>query len=668
MDVQNDSDYQPDSSSKSDSEPTSPVVQDPPPPTTTSRKRRRRRTTDPSSIIIPPPKRQKGVFNPRYLSLLNEEITSVASSGLSDEHSLRPLPPGQIGAVFWSPAEKHAFFTAMSRLGRDDVSGIAARITTKSDLEVRQYVALLDAADRARCADEEKRRRMVRPVDIPAAAELSMELCLAFEEAADGIAVRQETYEATLEQKRWAGRWLITPQLATVLEHQGKRRRRQLPQQHHHHHQEQDETGVEERIDNPETNDPLPFAELFILSNWLKLSNRIFMNSSVLADGNWRSISEEPPSIRATALSDFHALALSVTRRLVSATLYMAGSRIRMKQSGDRKTRTTKGLVKIKDVLAAAASVGMKENSHEFWARAARRLRLDVYDDGKEWEGRGGSAMTDDDIDLSDEEEEEEEEEEQENEINDVVLKDDGMEAEEQNIHLSTEHDPQDEGEGIGIADDTSEYGILSYAEVEAALDFPNPNPPESPHSPSPSYTSLPSDYSEPEASDNTGSDSNPSPQSPRDPTPPIIDPTSLATDLTEALLYSSLPHTSLSTHRARQALRARIIAAQHLEADAAAHDAQLSAEEEARLWGLLRGTNNRSEDPTTLSGNSSSVQVVVPWAQHRQEQDGDEEEEKEKEKEQVVDRKPGLLDRWHSEWRDHTVFYSEWEVGGGGA
>jgi hypothetical protein len=103
------------------------------------------------------------------------------------------------------------------------------------------------------------------------------------------------------------------------------------------------------------------------------------MNSSIPAD-NWNHIDDVPPSIWATTFEDFRSLAMSITRRLVQTAIFAASTRI--KSTGHRQV--IRNTVKLKDVQAAVASLGMPSNSRDFWQKSARRLRLDVYSDAIE--------------------------------------------------------------------------------------------------------------------------------------------------------------------------------------------------------------------------------------------------------------------------------------------
>ncbi|KAJ9131576.1 RNA polymerase I-specific transcription initiation factor rrn5 [Pleurostoma richardsiae] len=324
----------------------------------TTQSRRSSPLKRPADALSPrPSKRTRGsAFSRAYLDLLNEDIEDAASGYVphADVDPLEPssaLPASQIGMTFWTSAEKELFFSALGRLGRDDAAGIARRIRTKDELEVRQYLALLHDATAAR-----RRHGELDPLelaDFPAAVELSQECCEALEDAADALADRQERYEERVEAARWgADLWLVTQDNCR---------------------------GVEEEAralagDEPQA-EP---ASLFKVENWLRLSERVFMNSPA-EEGNWWSVADgECPALRATALDDFYSLAVSITRRIVAATLYVAMSRVRSKRVEDPQL---KGFVMLRDVAAAAASLGMTADKRSYWVGCPRRLGLEVYED-----------------------------------------------------------------------------------------------------------------------------------------------------------------------------------------------------------------------------------------------------------------------------------------------
>ncbi|KAJ4300430.1 hypothetical protein N0V88_003105 [Collariella sp. IMI 366227] len=213
--------------------------------------------------------------------LLNEDILDVTSRYVPHNWD-STLARSQIGLTYWSEVEKTLLFEALARLGRDDAAGIAARLKTKSELEVADFLSLLDKATR-------KKKEAIAPADIPAAVELSQACCAALEEAADA-------------------------------------RRRPLLLAHH-------PSNLPTLLNTatPSLPFPPPLLTLFRLPIFLHLSSHLFMNSSV-DEYNWRAISSDPPAIRATALADFHTLVVSVTRRLVAATIFVADARHLPKQ------------------------------------------------------------------------------------------------------------------------------------------------------------------------------------------------------------------------------------------------------------------------------------------------------------------------------------------------
>jgi hypothetical protein len=303
-------------------------------------------------------KRQKGVLNTDYLDLLNRDIEDAAQRVcFTHDDEETTLYPTQIGLTYWSIPEKKLFFEAVARLGQSDLPGIASRIGTKSEIEVNHY---LDVLRRARLLRQrEVRRPAIEFSEIPAAVELSQQCCHALDEAADAISVRQERKEELREEGKWGECWEITPKIARRLD------------------KGESITGGQD----------LHFKGLFNLHTWLRLSERVFMNSSIPSE-NWEYIDSRPPSMWATTFEDFHSLAVSITKRLVQTTLFLSMSRIRAKRELHPNTRD---IVRAQDVEAAIASLGMQPNSHQFWSRCARRLRLDVQEEppSKDEEGEG---------------------------------------------------------------------------------------------------------------------------------------------------------------------------------------------------------------------------------------------------------------------------------------
>lgn len=310
--------------------------------------RKRKSTLDHRDMDFRPLKKAKGAFNRAFLDILNEDIEHAAAQyvplGRETTDERIGLPASQIGMVVWTVMEKERFFEALGRLGQDDTEGIARRIRTKGEMEVRQYLRLLqDALAHRRQQNELDPLELA---DFPAAVELSHECCEALEEAADSLALRQEHSEQTSEQHKHGSDWLVTQEKCR-------------------------EATQDETVDGV----LMPTSVLNVPS-WLQISERLFMNGTA-EERNWQSVDGDHPSIRRATLEDFYSLVLTLTRRLVAASIYVAGSRTRAERGYNADTQNN---VYRKDVRAAALSLGLKTEKQPVLAGSARRLGLHVYE------------------------------------------------------------------------------------------------------------------------------------------------------------------------------------------------------------------------------------------------------------------------------------------------
>ncbi|KAI1436172.1 hypothetical protein GGR50DRAFT_260462 [Xylaria sp. CBS 124048] len=595
----------------------------------------------------PPRKRARTSFNATYLDLLNQDIRDASAGRIHDEHttsqSVRPDDTTQIGEVVWSVAEKDAFFAAVSRLGKDDVAGISARIGTKSEPEVRQFSMLLDAAER-RQGDGEGRgtqRARLLPTDFPAAVEIGDECNAALETAADGLALRQEAYEEEFERKRWGSPWLITAPLAQTLEdvfldRQEEEEREEKRAQSTRRGKARLKAGVNDEVDGPRENsrrsgdrmkqrdvdvslDELPFAQLFSVQNWLRLSDRVFMNSAV-SDSNWHALSTaeppEPPAIRATAFADFHGLALSVTRRLMLAAMYVAESRIRA-QSLNASLRRAQRRVKVKDVEAAVASLGMMHDRRAFWARCARRLRLNIIDDGTEEDGdrtdqedveisTGGSSDTDADVedatvsrsghetDDAESEAGESEEENRETMSYDEVEAALGCPAVD-NTHSSPQTDESDAANTVEYVSSNDESDSDNEdIEMKGVRNIPKIIKPE----PDPEDTEMDDreETLDPDHESNEG-----------------LDQATMAQEIEEAMLYlAPREYNIMQATPDQRAIKSRIRAEHRMERNVEWLDLKASTEAEAGLWAVLRGQSDSRTEGSKDSLTRAEVELTA--------------------------------------------------------
>ena len=296
-------------------------------------------------------------YNEEYRQLLNETIQDVSTqTEVPEKIEETPFPASQIGASYWTSEEKDAFFRALPVLGKDNVTGIASRIRTKSSLEVTLYLQLLSRA----MVDRYLHRRdpsLLGLIDMPAAFEISQDCCDRLDQEAALLESRQVQEEERREKRKWDDLWLLRPDIGRWVESKLG----------------EGIEGVNEVVNR------LPAARLLKLDSWLELSERIFMNPAPpREDENWHCISEtdEPPSIRSTAFTDFANLTVSITERLVQATLFQAQSRCR---AIDSKHLERGYSVQVRDVHSACQVLGMELNSRHFWIHAARRCGLNVF-------------------------------------------------------------------------------------------------------------------------------------------------------------------------------------------------------------------------------------------------------------------------------------------------
>lgn len=286
-----------------------------------------------------------------YRLLFNDTVNS-----LNEEPSFEnsdQLSSSQIGITSWSPEEKAVFFQSLVKKGRNNLPGIAAAIGTKTELEVQVYLLLLQKSV-AKQYLEGRSRHFFDISEITGAYEVSQNCSAELELAADALSAMQEREDHKLEIKRNKELWLLTPSIARWVE----------------------------RCHNDggkganEVQDRLPAAELLNLRKFLKLSESIFMNSSV-EDNNWRRYcAHARPSILYSAFADIHRLALSITRRLIQSIIFFALSRLRTTTQKNYKPQRA---VRRQDVAAALNVLGMSHNSRDFWVRTARKCKLTVY-------------------------------------------------------------------------------------------------------------------------------------------------------------------------------------------------------------------------------------------------------------------------------------------------
>ncbi|KAL1984632.1 hypothetical protein VTN96DRAFT_8854 [Rasamsonia emersonii] len=289
-----------------------------------------------------------------YRAILREAVDDLSPPAFESlEFEYNPRVCYQLGVVTWNIYEREMFFNLLARKGKNAIREIADAIPSKSELEVQEYLKLLHKGSELQQLHE-RHHRSTTLLDIPAAAEISDECCLALDEFSEYVALKEQEADDKAGTKKHGDFWIIDGDKARQVE--------QLMASH----------------DSPPPESSIFLtASLLNIKRWIQLSERFFMNfGGSRFEDNWVNIAfkDESPSLTADAFADFYALTVSITRRIVQSTLFFAMSRIRNVSYHKVKN------VKPRDVRAALDVLNMKHNSFDFWVGLARRCNLEVAD------------------------------------------------------------------------------------------------------------------------------------------------------------------------------------------------------------------------------------------------------------------------------------------------
>lgn len=358
-------------------------------PTSDIGTRKRRKNGDPQPTRA---KRLKGLYRDEYRQLHNSTIQETIS--YLPNGNPGSLEPSQVGVSRWTVSEKQLLFSAIEKHGKDNVPKIAAIVETKSEPEIRDLLLLLQEGY-AELHINAEYPRAPAVHEITAAYEVSEDCCKSLESAADALAKYQNSWDAKQERKKHGNYWLLTSDVATAFDKAVEAEEEAIEAAGNLGHANEGDDG--ENLTEQDTEDAeddlqrakaaltaVPAARLLWLSNWFELSNRVFANAGgPREDENWRSIAEqeEELGIFHTAFSDFHRLVVSVTQRLVAASLNQAASRLRAKDV-QRENKGIAPLVRRQDVLAALKILDMPQSSRSFWVKAPRRCGVIVQRKG----------------------------------------------------------------------------------------------------------------------------------------------------------------------------------------------------------------------------------------------------------------------------------------------
>ncbi|KAL4940122.1 hypothetical protein BDV06DRAFT_197298 [Aspergillus oleicola] len=282
----------------------------------------------------------------------------------------------QDGVVIWTPQEKRTLFEVLGRKGRNGIREIAAAIKSKSELEVQEYIRLLQKGVQRQNLNDGHSRTAVLG-DISAAAEISEECCASLDQYAELLCLEEQREEQIAGSVKNDGLWIIDEEVAEKLEADAVNDKDYQSEANEEAPVELDEAEGEKLASTLDVNSAAAF---FKLQNWILLSERLFMNfGGHRLEDNWTNVAfkGEAPSMTADVLTEFYEMALNLTRRLVYATHFLASARVRKNSRASRPMAT---VVKTSDVRSAAHTLNMKSDSSEFWIGLARRCSLDVED------------------------------------------------------------------------------------------------------------------------------------------------------------------------------------------------------------------------------------------------------------------------------------------------
>lgn len=295
-------------------------------------------------------------YNDRYLDLFKDTFATG-----NEDFPVGDLPPTQLGAVLWNALEKEKLYGGLSRKGRHDLKALAQMVGSKSEVEIKAYLDNLREQDTNRQIFEAQPKN-ISHADIPAAIEVGPECEAILDRAAEALSAFQDEYDFAAGQQT-SELWLIDSKAAAELD------------------EDTDQTDGSNDNDNNSHDESArpsePTSGLFYLSTFLALSERFFMNKSPDDPDSWQNLAEEGqhPALTMDFVNTIYDLVVSLTRRLIQSSLFIAKSRIRSSTSTEYKPGN---LVKSEDVAAALDVLNQERNSRRFWIGLARRNGLTV--------------------------------------------------------------------------------------------------------------------------------------------------------------------------------------------------------------------------------------------------------------------------------------------------
>ncbi|CZT19747.1 uncharacterized protein RCC_05602 [Ramularia collo-cygni] len=325
----------------------------------------------------------RGYLSKAYRDLLNTEIEDV------NARNRKPgLDASHVGASRWTSREKDALFQCLASRSPDDLPALGRAVCTKSEPEIRAYLLLLQAGVISQDSKQVNLQKKNVPLheEIPAAAEISPEGEHVLDLAADALAVHVEKHIHQQQRDRFGDEWLVDADVAErmdVLQDQNR------PDADINAIGLPEADGMGSGAAHSGTVSHATFESILRPSAFLQLSRNLYMNNSEDDNLNWHhvdSMSTDPmePALFRTALEDFRQITVSITRRIVQATIFQATSRLRA-EDASRKDWSPLGAIREVDVRTAVDFLHMPCDSKRYWATAARRCRVGVFSDSKKY-------------------------------------------------------------------------------------------------------------------------------------------------------------------------------------------------------------------------------------------------------------------------------------------
>ncbi|KYG47035.1 hypothetical protein M433DRAFT_133347 [Acidomyces richmondensis BFW] len=332
-----------------------------------------------------------------YVDLLNESIVQARGQ---NRVASEALGPSQIGASYWTSKEKELLFRTLAVHGIGDLQALSQSIGTKSKAEIHVYLSLLQNGVEEVTATFPNPRQF-SPVEIPSAFEISAECEEALQLQADELTEKLAKQDARSEQNRYNDVWLIDGDYASEIEQRLETQSKENLLDNQNSATEGDDHASESHQHSPGL---LSSAKLLRPEAFIQLAENIFMAGIPGDQNRWYDSDQSldsvnGPAIYRTAFDEFHSLAVSLTRRLIQATLFQTMTRLR---SGDTARTDWKPQPEVTrvDVTTALDILGIDaEGWMKYWARLPRKAGLHVYTDSKKY--RDGRPSTKNGVKLS---------------------------------------------------------------------------------------------------------------------------------------------------------------------------------------------------------------------------------------------------------------------------